>query len=142
MLVVMRCRALLPRSHADGASVGGVVQLAELTTAQIQQRVRIMEGNIRALTVESSRLDHEKKVAEQRLKENHEKIRLNRQLPYLVSNVVEVSCTVAPSPCGGVSTLRGCFSWCRSWMCQRRTRRRRTGRQWRTMATSRARQLS
>jgi hypothetical protein len=65
-------------------------QLAALTTAQIQARVRMLDGNIRALNTESSRLDHERKVNEARLKENVEKIKLNKQLPYLISNVVEV----------------------------------------------------
>ena len=65
-------------------------QLAALTTAQIQARVRMLDGNIRALNTESSRLDHERKVNEARLKENVEKIKLNKQLPYLISNVIEV----------------------------------------------------
>jgi ATP-dependent 26S proteasome regulatory subunit len=71
-------------------------QFASLTTQQIQSRVRMLEGNIRALATESSRLEHEKKVHEHRLKENMEKIKLNKQLPFLVSNVVEVrrSCGV------------------------------------------------
>ena len=72
--------------------------LSELTTAQLQARVRMLEGNVRALTTESNRLDHEKKVHEARLKENHEKIKLNKQLPYLISNVVEVR--RCPTVCG------------------------------------------
>lgn len=40
--------------------------------------------------VESSRLMHEVKGANDRIKENNEKIKMNKQLPYLVSNVVEV----------------------------------------------------
>jgi hypothetical protein len=79
----------------------GGLQLATLTTAQIQNRVRILEGNVRALTAESTRLDHDKKVQEMRLKENMEKVKLNKQLPYLISNVVEVcgaACAGARSP--------------------------------------------
>ena len=65
-------------------------QISTLTTSQIQARVRMLEGNIRALQTESNRLDHEKKVHDHRLKENLEKVKLNKQLPYLISNVVEV----------------------------------------------------
>jgi 26S proteasome regulatory subunit T5 len=39
---------------------------------------------------ESSRLTHEKAGLAERVKENHEKIKLNNQLPYLVANIVEV----------------------------------------------------
>jgi 26S proteasome regulatory subunit T5 len=39
---------------------------------------------------EKMRLDHEKSSMTAKIKENKEKIKLNRQLPYLVSNVVEV----------------------------------------------------
>ena len=56
----------------------------------------MLEGNIRALQTESNRLDHEKKVHDHRLKENLEKVKLNKQLPYLISNVVEVRRHHAP----------------------------------------------
>lgn len=39
---------------------------------------------------ESNRLTHEKTGLAERVKENHEKIKLNNQLPYLVANIVEV----------------------------------------------------
>jgi 26S proteasome regulatory subunit T5 len=39
---------------------------------------------------ESNRLTHEKAGLAERIKENHEKIKLNNQLPYLVGNIVEV----------------------------------------------------
>lgn len=39
---------------------------------------------------ESNRLTHEKVGMAERIKDNHEKIKLNNQLPYLVGNIVEV----------------------------------------------------
>ncbi len=39
---------------------------------------------------DSNRLTHERAGLAERVKENHEKIKLNNQLPYLVSNIVEV----------------------------------------------------
>ena len=36
------------------------------------------------------RLTHESKTLEAKIKENAEKIKMNKQLPYLVSNVIEV----------------------------------------------------
>lgn len=49
-----------------------------------------MENEIRVLRDESNRLTHEKAGLAERVKENHEKIKLNNQLPYLVGNIVEV----------------------------------------------------
>ena len=36
------------------------------------------------------RLQHEQTAMRERIKDNKEKIKLNKQLPYLVSNVIEV----------------------------------------------------
>jgi ATP-dependent 26S proteasome regulatory subunit len=36
------------------------------------------------------RFDHDKKSLQDKIKENNEKVKANKQLPYLVSNVVEV----------------------------------------------------
>ena len=50
----------------------------------------MLENELRVLRDESSRLTHEKAGLAERVKENHEKIKLNNQLPYLVANIVEV----------------------------------------------------
>ncbi|KAG5457242.1 MAG: hypothetical protein BJ554DRAFT_2797, partial [Olpidium bornovanus] len=42
------------------------------------------------MRAENTRLAHEKTAMEEKIKENQEKIKLNRQLPYLVGNVVEL----------------------------------------------------
>ncbi len=42
------------------------------------------------MTSEMTRLERDRKVHDARLKDNMEKIKLNKQLPFLVSNVVEV----------------------------------------------------
>jgi len=39
---------------------------------------------------ECSRLEHENRNIKGRVDENKEKIKLNKQLPYLVSNVIEI----------------------------------------------------
>lgn len=39
---------------------------------------------------EMGKLERDRKVHEARLKDNMEKIKLNKQLPFLVSNIVEV----------------------------------------------------
>lgn len=65
-------------------------QILSLTTEQIRNRIRILESNISIMNSEMHRLDRDRRVHDARLKDNLEKIKLNRQLPYLVSNIVEV----------------------------------------------------
>ncbi|EFN55131.1 hypothetical protein CHLNCDRAFT_134194 [Chlorella variabilis] len=61
-----------------------------MSAEDIQRRSRLLENEIRVLRDESNRLTHEKAGLAERVKENHEKIKLNNQLPYLVANIVEV----------------------------------------------------
>ena len=81
----------------DGAGVGFTAaesalpdELAGLTTAQIRQRTAMLATNLRVLGNEQSRIREATKTASAHLKENEEKIKLNKTLPYLVANVVEL----------------------------------------------------
>lgn len=61
-----------------------------LSTDDIIARSRLLEGDIRVIKSEIGRLQHDHSMMRERLADNLEKIKLNRQLPYLVSNVVEL----------------------------------------------------
>lgn len=65
-------------------------QCAGKTDDEIANMIKLFDNNIRAMRNEEKRLGHEIKGAQARIKENQEKIKLNKQLPYLVSNIVEV----------------------------------------------------
>ncbi len=65
-------------------------QLSTLDVSQIQQRTRMLDNNIRVMKSECSRLDYVLKQHQEMIKDNNEKIKMNKQLPYLVSNVIEV----------------------------------------------------
>lgn len=52
------------------------------------------------------RVTHELQAMKDKIKENSEKIKVNKTLPYLVSNVIEV-CICG----GGLSWLGGIFGW-------------------------------
>jgi 26S proteasome regulatory subunit T5 len=53
---------------------------------------QIMKGEL-------SRIVHEQNNLKERIKENQEKVKVNKQLPYLVANIVEVcSCSCSCSP--------------------------------------------
>ena len=47
---------------------------------------------------ETLRLQHEQNVMKEKIRDNGEKIKQNKVLPYLVANVVEVRPMQAPSP--------------------------------------------
>jgi len=57
---------------------------------EIQQRIRLLESDVRVMKGEHQRLNHEMKNNEEKTKDNKEKIKLNRQLPHLVANVAEI----------------------------------------------------
>lgn len=61
-----------------------------MSTEDIQMRNRLIEGDIRVMKSEMMRLQHEVTSMKERLQDNLEKIKLNKQLPYLVANVVEL----------------------------------------------------
>ncbi|KAF8460494.1 26S protease regulatory subunit 6A [Kalaharituber pfeilii] len=60
------------------------------STEDINNRRRLLENEIRVMRQEYQRLLHEKTSMGKRIDENLEKIENNRQLPYLVGNVVEL----------------------------------------------------
>merc|ERR1719464_2597829 len=58
--------------------------------SQIRNRIDMTETNCRILKREGSVVQHDIRVVEKKIKENNEKIKLGKKLPYLISNVVEV----------------------------------------------------
>ena len=60
------------------------------TADDILRRARLIENEMKMLKNEAVRLTHEQAAFKERIKENNDKIKLNKQLPYLVGNVVEV----------------------------------------------------
>ncbi|KAI9757937.1 MAG: Cyclin- protein fam58a [Chaenotheca gracillima] len=60
------------------------------STQDINVRRRLLDNDLRIMKSEHNRLAHEKAAMEEKIKENLEKIENNRQLPYLVGNVVEL----------------------------------------------------
>jgi 26S proteasome regulatory subunit T5 len=61
-----------------------------LTNDQIKERCKMYENNMRQYKLELNRITHESKKVDESLKDNRAKIKQNKQLPWLVSNVVEI----------------------------------------------------
>ncbi|RVW31597.1 26S proteasome regulatory subunit 6A-like A [Vitis vinifera] len=65
-------------------------QLASMSTDDIARASRLLDNEIRILKEELQRTNMEWDSYKEKIKENQEKIKLNKQLPYLVGNIVEV----------------------------------------------------
>jgi len=59
-------------------------------TSDVINRRRLLENDLRVMKQEFQRLTHEQSSMKDKIKDNLEKIENNRQLPYLVGNVVEL----------------------------------------------------
>jgi 26S proteasome regulatory subunit T5 len=65
-------------------------EILSLSTVDILTRKRLLENDARIMKSEHTRLTHEKATMGEKIKENQDKITNNKQLPYLVGNVVEL----------------------------------------------------
>ncbi|KAF5195346.1 26S proteasome regulatory subunit 6A-like protein [Thalictrum thalictroides] len=66
-------------------------QLASMSNDDIVRASRLLDNEIRILKEEAQRTLLEIDSYKDKIKENQEKIKLNKQLPYLVGNIVENS---------------------------------------------------
>jgi len=79
----------------EGADIWGeedilTDELKKASADEINQRMRLLENDIRVMKSEQQRLQHELNSITEKTKDNKEKIKLNRQLPHLVASVSEI----------------------------------------------------
>lgn len=67
-----------------------VGEVSELNEHEIRNRINIFENNIRIMKGEESQVSHEKHQLTLLIEDNKKKLENNKQLPYLVANVVEI----------------------------------------------------
>ena len=67
------------------------MDILKLSNDDVISRTRLLENEIKILKSEIMRVAHEQVSQKDKIKENKEKIKLNKTLPYLVSNVIEVN---------------------------------------------------
>lgn len=65
-------------------------ELNFLSADDLNNRSRLLENDVRIMKSEIIRLQHEQASMMEQLQDNMEKIKLNKQLPYLVANIVEL----------------------------------------------------
>ncbi|KAF8833814.1 26S proteasome subunit P45 [Paxillus ammoniavirescens] len=61
-----------------------------LNTDEMLTRIRLIDNDIKVMKSETLRLQHEQSVMKEKIRDNGEKIKQNKVLPYLVGNVVEI----------------------------------------------------
>lgn len=61
-----------------------------MQTDEIVGRARLLDNEIKIMKSEIMRINHEQQAMKEKIKENSEKIKVNKTLPYLVSNVIEL----------------------------------------------------
>jgi 26S proteasome regulatory subunit T5 len=71
-------------------TAGVLEQVAHLTNEEIRNRIKMFEGNMKQYKLETGKITHDAKKVDEALKDNRTKIKQNKQLPWLVSNVVEI----------------------------------------------------
>jgi 26S proteasome regulatory subunit T5 len=65
-------------------------ETSTMSTTELRQRIHLIDNDIRVMKSDIQRIQHESRAQRERIRENIEKVKLNKQLPYLVGNVVEV----------------------------------------------------
>ncbi|WEW55032.1 26S proteasome regulatory subunit 6A [Emydomyces testavorans] len=65
-------------------------EILRSSTRDIMNRRKLLDNDMRIMKSEFQRLTHEQNTMKEKIKDNLDKIENNRQLPYLVGNVVEL----------------------------------------------------
>ncbi|KAI2662555.1 26S proteasome regulatory subunit 6A [Labeo rohita] len=81
-----------PHLHQNsGPVIDGIgEEVLKMSTEEIVQRTRLLDSEIKIMKSEVLRVTHELQAMKDKIKENTEKIKVNKTLPYLVSNVIEL----------------------------------------------------
>ena len=69
----------------------GMKEVVSMTPEQIESRTRLLENESRMFTGEIKRIRLDIRSEAAKTKENEEKVKMNKQLPWLVGHIVEVS---------------------------------------------------
>nr|UCK81608.1 26S proteasome regulatory subunit 6A [Arenicola marina] len=65
-------------------------EVLRMSTDEITGRGRLLDNEVKIMRSEIMRITHELQTQKEKIKENTEKIKVNKTLPYLVSNVIEL----------------------------------------------------
>jgi hypothetical protein len=77
-----------------------------MSISELRQRIHLISNDIRVMNSDVHRISHESRSQIDRIVENKEKVKINKQLPYLVANVVEI---LEPDAEDGTFIQRFCY---------------------------------
>ena len=85
----------MSKTVADSKDVWGddndiLKDLESITNEEIAEKTRTMQNNIKVMKRETTSLTHELKNVNLQIEDNEKKVKLNKQLPHLVSNFIEM----------------------------------------------------
>ena len=67
-----------------------MAELEGMTDAELQERIRDMEAEMRRNRQTMTRINQENRLYDERIKENNAKLKMSTQLPHMVSNIGEL----------------------------------------------------
>ena len=76
--------------EVDAETQAMLDETSSMSTTELRQRIHLIDNDIRVMKSDIQRIQHESRAQRERIRENIEKVKLNKQLPYLVGNVVEI----------------------------------------------------
>ncbi|VDO46216.1 hypothetical protein V3C99_003264 [Haemonchus contortus] len=65
-------------------------EILRMAPEDLKSRTHLLDNEIRIMRSEVQRINHSVSMLKERIKDNNERIKVNKTLPYLVSNVVEL----------------------------------------------------
>lgn len=80
--------ASAPAEDVNAATVDD--ETWSMSTSELRQRIHLLDNDIRVMRSDIHRITFESKAQKERIRENIEKVKMNKQLPYLVGNIVEI----------------------------------------------------
>lgn len=88
-----------PLSQGEGATAAAEkmevdeeldTEILQMSSDMIRERTMLLDNELRIMRSEIQRINHGLQTLKEKVKENNDRIKMNKQLPYLVSNVVEL----------------------------------------------------
>ena len=76
--------------EVDAETQAMLDETSAMSTTELRQRIHLIDNDVRVMKSDIQRIQHESRAQRERIRENIEKVKLNKQLPYLVGNVVEI----------------------------------------------------
>ncbi|CAD5207689.1 unnamed protein product [Bursaphelenchus okinawaensis] len=65
-------------------------EVLRMTADDLKSRIQLLDSDVRIMRSEVQRINHGCQTLKEKIKENTERIKVNKTLPYLVSNVIEL----------------------------------------------------